>query len=1199
MITRSLLYVMVLALLVSNIGLITASARPAASTEQVPVRVLPDTTSSSKAVTPQSNTSALPAIALRVIGSYKATYDGGAAEIVAYDPASKRLFVTNSDPKTIDILDISNPEEPTLVTAVELKNLPAPYYSEGSPNSVAVSNGVVALAVEHDDTQQPGYVIFFDTSGTPQAQVEVGTLPDMLTFTPDGTKVLVANEGEPNDEYTNDPEGSISIIDISGGVAGLTQANVTTLGFGAFNAGAPLNNKLDPAVRIYGNDGAATVAQDLEPEYIAATDDAAWVTLQENNAVAIVQLTAPMTITHIASLGFKDHSQAGNGMDASDKDDTINIQPWPVKGMYQPDSIGVYTTGDGAFLVTANEGDAREYEYESNGEEQTSYSEETRIEDLVEDQKIDETAFSADELAAFQDEERLGRLKVTTATGDTNNDGKYEALYSYGARSFSIWQTDTTSVTQVYDSGDDFEQITAARYPTYFNDSGEPGEFDDRSDDKGPEPEGLTLGVVDDKTYAFIGLERIGGIMVYDVTDPSTPTFVQYINNRDMGGDMAPEGLTFIAAADSPIDSALLVVANEDSGTTTIYEIYSPGASAATLTLLHHNDGESKLLTSEREGVEIGGVATFKSVVDREIADARARGNSVVTVYAGDAFLASTEIKCSHPTTGTMEDPVYDAIAQRQIDYTAHILGNHEFDYTPDFLERFIRSFKVNGVLAQPFLSANLDFSSEAGFADLIDADGLFLGDSLDSIDGKVVAKSFRYDDPLTGQSFGIVGTTTPELETISSPRDVVVKNTMADTATAVQTEIDRLQNDGINKIILVSHLQSVENDRELIKLLRGVDVAVAGGGDELLLSSSVPTTTQLLPGTASDEVDGTYPLTEQDKDGKTVHIVTSEGDYKYLGRLDVSFDAAGTVTGFAGEQSYPRRVVVASEAATQMGLTDAISPDADLEQSVVQPVKDCVESLETTEVANSQVELDGLKSSVRTKETNLGNLVTDAFLFTYDRLAQEQSSLTPRSSDNPIIAVQNGGGIRINEVMQPGSITRANIIDVLPFNNEMTLIEGITPADVKTIFEHSVSNIEETDGRFLQVSGVTVAYSITAEVGSRVLSVTLELEGSSVPLVENGQPVDGAPTIGIVTNSFTAAGGDDYTIFERKTTTRLTESNGAPIYYEQPLYEYVDHLGTVTSAQYPAGGMGRLILNENTTPSTADEFIFLPLVKR
>jgi hypothetical protein len=498
-------------------------------------------------------TSALASVpTLTPIGVYETgIFDEGATEIAAYDPATARLFSVDGFTGSIDVLDLSDPTSPTFLFTIDVTTWGA------GANSVDFRDGVLAAAVEAADAQASGAVVFFDADGTYLNDVEVGALPDMLTFSPDGSRVLVACEGEPNDDYTVDPEGSVAIVDLSGGVAGAT---VQIAGFAGFNG--DLAALQAAGVRIYGP--GATVAQDLEPEYIAVSGDGltAWAICQENNALAVVDV-ASATVTAILPLGFKDHSLPGNGIDASDRDGVINIQTWPVLGMYQPDAMVSYEVGGMTYLVTANEGDSRDYD---------GYSEETRVEDLT----LDPTAFP--DAATLQLEENLGRLGTTTANGDTDGDGDWDVLYANGARSFSIWDAATGAL--VFDSGEEFEQILAQLLPTEFNSNNdENGSFDSRSDAKGPEPEGVAVTQYDGNWYAIIGLERVGGLLVYDITDPTMPMFIEYVTTRDFSGDaemgtaggLGPEGILVIDAEDSPVGQPLVVVSNEVSGSIDVF----------------------------------------------------------------------------------------------------------------------------------------------------------------------------------------------------------------------------------------------------------------------------------------------------------------------------------------------------------------------------------------------------------------------------------------------------------------------------------------------------------------------------------------------------------------------------------------------------------------------------------------------------
>ncbi len=911
-----------------------------------------------------------------------------AAEIVAHDRKTQRIFVVNALAARIDVIDISNPADLEKVGDIDV----APYGKVA--NGVAVHDGIVAIAVENIDKQQPGQVVFFDAKLNFLSAVTVGALPDMVVFSPNGRHVLVANEGEPNSDYIKDPEGTVSIIDLSKGAKKLTQANVRTVSFAGLQKA-----DLEPSVRIFGP--GASVGQDIEPEYITVSSDSrtAWVTCQENNAVAIIDI-ASGTITKLKGLGFKDHSvvqadaslydfdpakmpsigttlagqtitlggisglhfeginpttghykfvantdrgpnaepngvrrpfllpgfapeivrfefnpqdqeltltqrialqsapgvpltglpntslgnngstpyndeipvdllgnvlpldplgadlegivtdangafwtvdeyrpaiyrfsptgllekryvpigtaaaagkspgfygdevlpavlaqrrqnrgfeavaldggkiyafvqspvrnpvtltnaalngmrnvrivefnpatlttkqylyvmdnaasvgpddtradklgdavsfgngeflvverdddkiqndpaetiakkiyrfnltgatdvsgmdglvgttgktidqldqatlvangirpiakmlhvdlnEAGynqvekvegltiidpwtiavindndfgvasitvspdgtfvrnyvpeptqlgiidtrsNGYDASDRDSKINIRQWPVKGVFMPDAIASYKVGKKTFLVTANEGDAREYIKEILVDGKP-----VLVPVFVEAVRVGSSGVVLDpvvfpDAALLKNNANLGRLNITNTLGKNPTTGRYEELYSFGARSFSIWNEEAELV---YDSGDDLERITAAAFPANFNASNSSNEFDNRSDDKGPEPEGVVVGKVAGRNYAFIGLERIGGVVVYDVSNPEVPEFVQYINNRNFSAaigtpealDLGPEGLLFIGEDDSPIKKPLLVIANEISGTTTVLEI--------------------------------------------------------------------------------------------------------------------------------------------------------------------------------------------------------------------------------------------------------------------------------------------------------------------------------------------------------------------------------------------------------------------------------------------------------------------------------------------------------------------------------------------------------------------------------------------------------------------------------------------------
>jgi len=494
-------------------------------------------------------------------------FDGavlGAAEITAFDASSRRLFVVNGANGTVDVIDLSNPALPSKVSTISVGSLGA------GVNSVAVHDGLVAVAIEATRKTENGVVAFYNAGDLRLVQtVPVGALPDMLTFTPDGRYVVVANEGEPNSyglADSVDPEGSVSIITVN-------RSGVSTVSNANFRSFIGQEDALRAqGIRIYGP--GANAAQDLEPEYVAVSADGrtAYVTLQENNAIAIIDIAAAR-VTSIKPLGFKDHSLANMGLDASDEDGGTNtnsgtpavkITPQPVKGMYLPDAIASFSIGSTPYLITANEGDARA--------DWPGFNEETRVRAHC-TAGLDPGVFA--DAANLILDSNLGRLRITTTPNGgkagKNAAGQCNELYSFGGRSFSIW---TTDIQRVYDSGDEIEQRTKALSMVTFNASHDNNTLDGRSPAKGPEPEGVVTARFGSKTFAFIGLERVGGVMVYDISNPSAPTYVTYLNTRSANsGDRGPEGLAFIASDKSPNGRPLLIVGNEISGTTAIYQI--------------------------------------------------------------------------------------------------------------------------------------------------------------------------------------------------------------------------------------------------------------------------------------------------------------------------------------------------------------------------------------------------------------------------------------------------------------------------------------------------------------------------------------------------------------------------------------------------------------------------------------------------
>ncbi|MBL6902378.1 MAG: choice-of-anchor I family protein [Luminiphilus sp.] len=555
------------------------------------------------------------AISLKLVGSTPAiadNFDESAAEIVAYHPDSKTAYLVNSNSKAVDVVDLSDVTAPTITSTLDVAGdveTAVDALSEGdlgAVNSVDVSGDYMAVAIEADTKQDTGYIAFYNVDGTFVSAVAAGALPDKVGFSPDGKYAVVANEGEPNDDYSVDPAGTITVIDVAGG---FDIATATTADFTDFNAGG--SKELTGPVRISAK--AESVAQDLEPEFIAFSADSmtAFATLQENNAVAIIDL-ASAEVTTVLGIGFKDYGLPGNEIDASNKDDGVNLNSWSIFGTYMPDGFDAYDVNGVTYLVTANEGDGREYVSDATDAADCTaqggfffddgdcfhYLDEIRVKDL------DASQFTEDLVAKlgadFQDQDKLGRLKVITDLGledasacttlattgqpiafpeETPVAGcVYENLYSFGSRSFTIW--DTSTGRAVFDSGSDMERITAQQLGGSFNASNDSNDGDDRSDDKGPEPEAVEIATINDNTFAFIALERVGGVMVYNITNPQNAQFVQYINPRDftvgddaveanMAGPLGPEDLKFITQD----DNMYLLVSNEVSGTLSVYSV--------------------------------------------------------------------------------------------------------------------------------------------------------------------------------------------------------------------------------------------------------------------------------------------------------------------------------------------------------------------------------------------------------------------------------------------------------------------------------------------------------------------------------------------------------------------------------------------------------------------------------------------------
>ena len=497
---------------------------------------------------------------LNKIGSYISGIsnpDGGVAEIVSYDVVENKAWVVNGATGMLDILDLNNMEDGAIsATSLDIKALaaevnPGFFYGDMTSVSVCADLRLVAVALQAEDYDAAGYVGILNTDGEMLAMIEAGFQPDMVTFTPDGSKILVANEGEPRNGYGEDiidPLGSVTIIWLnSEDPASSSHKNI---GFEEFDE----KREEMVASGVILTKGKLPSA-DLEPEYIACDNNTAYITLQEANAVAILDLVSG-TYRGVYSLGYQDLSLEENALDLIE-DGAYSSNTYPdAVAAYMPDGISMYESNGKTYLVTANEGDAREWGDEDAGTEFCN--------------EIKETLIAADGTEA--EKVRIIDPEVT----DGLPEGK-AVLFS--SRSFSIFRVDENGLTQVFDSGKDFEELSNKYIPEYFNCSNDDNEYDSRSPKKGPEPESVTVGTVGNDLYAFIALERIGGIMAYKIdVAGETATFVNYINTRDfledpgeaepyLTSDVAPEGLCFIP------ESGILLAAFEVSGTVSAYSV--------------------------------------------------------------------------------------------------------------------------------------------------------------------------------------------------------------------------------------------------------------------------------------------------------------------------------------------------------------------------------------------------------------------------------------------------------------------------------------------------------------------------------------------------------------------------------------------------------------------------------------------------
>ncbi len=1045
-----------------------------ATTAAVCALALSSATAASAAIvpTPVRHSADDTALTLTPIGTYETgVFDQSAAEIVhAY---KNRLFVVNAQAGAVDVLDMTDPTKPTKLFSIT---------ADGVANSLAVrADGLGVIAMEDATKTANGRLVFFDadaTTPTILGQVTVGALPDMVTISDDGSYAVVANEGEPADDFSTDPEGSIGVVALPAGKSAPSQSAVKTAGFGAFEAGG--SKTLDANVRVFGPDVAAPdqgerplsanrVSRNLEPEYVAIAGGTAYAALQEANAVAVVDL-ATATVTDVWSLGFKDYAETT--LDASDRDPegapVYNQKSYPgLFGMYMPDGINAYDVDGTTYLVTANEGDGREW---------GDYNDTARVKDLGKKGLAPVCADSP--LAGKLKDADLGRLNVATDMGLTADGTCYAELYTFGGRGFSIWTTDGT---QVFDSGSDFEEITHAAHPDFFNSNHSESNKEGRSDDKGPEPENLSIGTVNGHTYAFIGLERVGGVMTYDITDPEAPVYANYVNNRDFSisvetalpeydaanaehrallskaGDLGPEGVEFISAETSPTGTPLVAVGNEVSGTTTLFALSDPAVVDIDIVTINDFHGRLEAGTQGEAGA---------AVLAGAVKAKKAANPNTLFVSAGDNIGASTF------TSLIQEDsPTIDTLVASGLDVSA--VGNHEFD---------------------------------RGFADLTDRVLPEYGGGQFGLGANVYEKGTKKPvldefavETVDGVRVAFIGTVTPDTAVMVDPAGIagIEFGDQLEAANRVAAKIAK--DDLADVTVLLTHSgAATSNDCAAL--------AADQAGFGALATQASPEIDAIVSAHTHQTYACDVPIAGTDR---TRPVIQASEYGKAMGQLSLAYDTrSARVTAVVGStfplaNAFPADPAIAAKVADYVTAADEIgaAPIGEISGDILR---------------------GGTPSGTdRGVESSMGNWVADVYLWS--------------TSENPAyagttaqIALMNPGGLRADLLKgDDGVVTYKEAALVQPFANTLVTVT-LTGAQIQDILNQQWKATGDRPKLHLGVSeGFAYEYTQDA-VNPRV--------GSVVSMSYRGEEIAPTDTFTVVTNSFLANGGDGFPTFAQGT---------------------------------------------------------------
>lgn len=1011
-----------------------------------------------------------------------ANADGGVAEIVSYNPDNNKAYVVNGQAGVLNVVTVNADGSLTTEESIQVQELIGGF-TYGDMTSVAVDpvNDHVVIALQAADYAAAGRIAVLDYDGNLLKSYEAGVQPDMVTVSSDGKWILTADEGEPRKGYgagTADPAGSVTLVNTE-------TDEVKVIGFEGFDSAALagqgiLFNKVDGQI--------LSAAQDLEPEYIALSSDnsKAYVSLQEANAIAALDI-ASGEFTSIKSLGFQDLSDEANSADLVEDGGYTVASYENALGVRMPDGISTFEVNGTTYLATANEGDAREWG------------------DFINEAEVSLTDTDGNEA----EDVRVLDPEVTAGLTEGTN-------YLFGSRSFSIFNADTMEL--VYDSGNDFEKLTADYLSWWFNSSNDDIDIDSRSAKKGPEPETVTVKQIGDRWYAFVGLERIGGVMVYDVTNPSGASYVNYINTRDfsseIAGDVAPEGLAFIPAADSPSGGPVLLAACEVSGTLAAYTL---SGSAVPAPEDPKSEGAVVLYTNDVHCATDGYsyLAAYRAQLIED-------GYDVITVDVGDAIQGEA--------IGSTSEGAAIVDIMNTVGYDYGVPGNHEFDYG---LERFLEIATGDAPEAQyKYLSSN--------FVDL-------------RTDETVLAP---YDIvEMNGEDVAFVGISTPETYTKSTPTYFQDENgnfiysfsedTFYDT---IQDAVDNARAEGADRVIAVGHL-GIEGTTEgwkstdVIANTTGIDAFIDAHSHETIAENEY-----------------------ENADGEMIPLTSTGTKFANFGVMTLNEEGTYTT-----ELVAPSSVDVQSSDA-------AASAYREVQDKVDEYNEELAylnEKLGTSEVELTINDADGVRR-IRNGETNMGDFVADAY----------------RTMTGADIALVNGGGIR--DSIAAGDVTRKDLMDVNPWNNEMCVIRA-TGQQILDALEHGARMNPEESGGFLQVSGLT--YEIHNYLESPVITDSMEIfqgiDETKDRRVQNvmigGETLDPNKTYTVAGSCYTLQEqGDGFSMFQG---AEVVEQEGLPVDSEMLINYFTEELdGKVTAEQYgnPLGD-GRITILTEAQAGTED----------